>query len=636
MPPRRSKRHRQQQQDAQPRRRGPSIATHAASVPPILRTNAQSKAAQGGHLRGVSIIGSKAGGNYSLDPRFGRPPARAFDVDHNPTRFTLLDFLKYITEPTNLEIIRKEYAHFTGRAKTSPSLHTIIEIVFFYMPRDGESDRDKDDKHPLDACRTAWSCLFGILKELLTPATTDTSVDDSISDIAAALRPYMQLIKKLIEVIWAHNPTNERTNFSKIRTEIIRTNWSPFVSEGLKTERIFEQKVVRKKQAAQVQEEKKSTRVVNQTTISFKEALNVGIDIVKQSRDLLDGKAGGMSLDRQIHTLISTVMYCTGSRLTEVVILSKYKQFSSNRASLSTISNNLISKKAPMLTIDPVAKERDPKSVAAKIFLQKDRDDSAIDADEFDEFDAPAIIARLGLGNKTSDRVILFGATRDFIDSCVTRLRALLVTRRPRYARLDKTKADDRKFAITNVGDLNAYVDTLLRPLNQAKRFTARAFRGLYVALSYRLWAKQPTSEIMWINTILAHANITTSVSYNVYSLTRVINVLDRKSVDGELTAQQARIDKLEDLINDMKSPNIKPPTPLLGGKDQVLVSKLDNSYEWVDKEPHLRDGREGKLRRILARTLAFHADDIITNTFNLRAVGFSSDTIKQWRESVV
>ena len=165
------------------------------------------------------------------------------------------------------------------------------------------------------------------------------------------------------------------------------------------------------------------------------------------------------------------------------------------------------------------------------------------------------------------------------------------------------------------------------------------------MALSYRIWAKQPTSEIMWINTILNHSSITTSISYNVFALTSIIKVTDRISVETELNEQQSRIDriseKMEAILEDLKT-----QVPVVANIADVAVSDRSRSpqfayvklvegkhdYREIRKQPIKRQGQQEKVERLKAVVEQWKEEGIATTSTNFRAVGFSDKTIKALR----
>lgn len=628
-----------------------SIAAMRALLPKRLRTIDEQKEGKYGIPRGKSPIG-KGGGNYSMNTRFKLPSTRMHEPDgeRNFDNFEdeddpLLSFMKLMARSPNIDIIRDEYAYTAGSGQaTSPSLHSAIEIIFYSIERKEEHKRAPGDKtHPLDGCKTSWTCLKEILRIMLTPDEYDHDVDDA-ANVAEELTAYLIPLRKLIIAMWAHNPGNESNYFSKIRREVIVGNYNDNVLEEITKLGRFEQARERKRQAQRLAETQKANRVLNQTRIDFKEALIAGKKVADAAKSIVRERRPTKTLEERMYTLICAVMFSTGSRLTEVVILSDYPAFSEDQPSLSSISNNLISAEANMLTINPVAKDRTAKSVAAKIFRREERERKRLNEAQGIEtkasvFDEEKIIADHGITTKTSDRVVLFGLKQRDIQAMVNKLRVLLRQHNPAYNNLDKTVQAHRDQAIRMVGlgNLNKFVQTVLGPTNPAKNFTVRAFRGIYVVLTFRMWAKQPTSEIMWINTILAHATIATSVSYNTYYLTQVINVLDRRTVESELTAQQGRIDVLQNQLRAqsasiaaMNARVTQVDAAVRAGADpnRTFVKKNDGTLIPFPRTPHRRDGQAARVQRLLDVIDEFTRRDIMLSDSNYRAIGFSSRTI--------
>jgi hypothetical protein len=633
-----------------PRRKvgGADLIRDAEKLVPVLQTFAEYKKFALGYARGDSIIsGKKRKGNISMDPDFALPPAYGFSKEgkRTPPDAGLLSFLRTMTREGNLAIIEHETNYMISKrgGVTSPSLHAAIEIMWQHIPREGKS------KHVIEKCSTSTACLSDMLKKLMNPLNIPGAAiagkpktSATANTVVEALRPYLELLQVLYKSMFKHNVTNERTNFSRIRTNIIKVNFGSFFSEALKTTGIFEQSRTNKVLANRVSEKKQRNRVVNQTSIDFKAALLLGQNLVKVSRKYTgrgeEKKDTSAPAATRINTLISTVMYCIGSRQTEVIILSDYRQFSPDQPSLSTISNNIISKSAPLITINPVAKDRSAADIAAKLFHQNEGDE--IDGKEV--FDSDKKIKEYGITEKTSDRVILFGATVEDIRAFVAEARRLLAAENPEYKSLDKKKKEDRVAALRMIPiSFNSLLNQRMKRLNPAKKFTARSLRGLYVILSYRLWAKQPTSEIMWINTILAHKHISTSVSYNVYSLSQVLSTLDEESVRGLIARQNATVDemksKLESLETDFREYKLKtPPAAVKAEREretgEVEVKTIDGGVTMYPKQPHTRSGTAAKVALLTNVVEDFFRKGIKTNTMNYRAVGFSAKTIKAWK----
>ena len=138
------------------RRSGASVASHRAQLPKILRTVKEQNAKKGGVARGKSIVSTKNGGNYSMDPKWKMSDKRVYlpNGKRNPD-YTIGDFLATAALPSNLNIIKKEVAHMKKKKSlsTSPSFHGAIEIAFFYKKTEGTGyvDRKEEDDEEEDS-----------------------------------------------------------------------------------------------------------------------------------------------------------------------------------------------------------------------------------------------------------------------------------------------------------------------------------------------------------------------------------------------------------------------------------------------------------------------------------------------------
>lgn len=614
-----------------------------------------------------------------MDPNFVISDKRTYTRDGKPNPdYTFSDFLTTMSRPRNLAIIKKEMAFTRPVGKgytTSPSFHSAIEIAYFYKPPPVVAT---DEPHQLSKCTTATACFKSILSTEMTPEKLIPDQEDGYDEpedeetlnfnLDEYLKPVLILVDAVMKALNAHNPTVEGNALSRIRNDYIGPQWGQLaLSYTASHESVLQQSNLNKKLAADTQERRKTTRVLNQTSISFKDALQVGMELVKDARAVVARRdtrraVSGATLNDDIFTLISATMFAIGTRLTEVVILSTYSRFAKDQAALSSVSGNLINKKAPLVQIEPLAKERSKASVAAKIFrneeARKRREGGGKDAVDAGVFDVDDLVAAYGLVSKKSDRVILFGATYEDINGFVNTLRKLLPLHNKKFGTIKKQangeyKKTDLGWAIHHLPNkMNEWVDIRLNSLNPSKHFTVRSFRGLYVALSYRIWAKQPTSEIMWINTILNHSSITTSLSYNIYALSEIIKVTDRESVETVLTTQETRIDALRDELGALKAsitaataagdaktdaPFFLPPQqqqqPLSGLYVYVKLDGGDgHNYKEIRKQPIRRQGQAEKLERIQAVVSMFEEEGIKISSSNLRKVGFSNTTITQWR----
>jgi hypothetical protein len=396
--------------------------------------------------RGVSLINGKVGGNYSLDPAFKFTEKRDFD-----------SVIESLALPGNLAIIKREVEWMVARRSlaTSPSLLCALEVYYA-----GEL---------LLRTMTAKSVLLAVLTREIKPASL------------VILKTQLEHVHDIVTALIPHSLGSVTQYMSDIRVRVLRPNLGLELIAELNKNAIFQQPEVDKAAVRAKQRAARIRRATHQIHISTKDLVSVGARITKNSLQITRDHAIHHFRIYNLHTLLMTVMLATGSRLTEVLILSDYIETPPDAP--------IVKRSLPgsnFLTISPVAKRKDPTTI------------------------------------KTSDRVILFGLTLANIKSMVQTIRVLaagIQENRTMYTSLDKNNQHDRAKAIRMISDYSGFVTDVLYNINRRNRFIPRSLRGLYAVLSYKEKAIKPTSEIVWINTLLGHALMSTSVHYNVYSL---------------------------------------------------------------------------------------------------------------------
>ena len=414
--------------------------------------------------RGVSLINGKVGGNYSLDRDF-----QFTDSDD------IHSILASLASPKNLEIIKREVLWMVARRSlaTSPSLLCALEVYYA-----GEFILRK---------LTAKSVLLAVLEREIKPSTSTTIIKEQLKNI--------QLI---IEHLIPHSMASVTQYMSDVRVHVLRPSLGPALVKSLAEDHgIFVQDEGDKKVVRAEQQKARVERATHQISVSTVHLNAISTYLTAACKRMI---SADYKLEHHrihaLHQLLATVMLATGSRLTEVVILSDYVPLTTTTtnkdddddddAGDGIVKRTIDSDNNNFLTISPVAKRKDPTST------------------------------------KTSDRVILFGLTLHDIQLMVKMIRRLIpmIQENPNdYLKLDKANRSDRAKAIRLVGDFSGFVTDALYGLNSTERFIPRSLRGLYAILSYHQKAIKPTSEIIWINPLLDHALLSTSVHYNVYSL---------------------------------------------------------------------------------------------------------------------
>lgn len=354
----------------------------------------------------------------------------------------ILAYLKLVTSPNTLAQIAYECA-LPGQARgcrSSPTLYMSIRDAFPELAPQ------------LAKVRTSWRALKLLLGERLTK--------EHLGPKEVTVRRMMNLlilVKKLVCVLFCDKPITERQALSDIRHHVIKKNFDLAMVNAIKKDGRFAMDPVRKELCKAQQLRAVTDKTIHQRSIDYELATQVGVDLVQACRSPL-------SL-RSIPLLLTTVMYATGARVTEVVLLSTFRPDGDDT-----------------IVIDPVAK------------------------------------GRTGGDAKTSSRQLLFGLTSAECASFTGSLRTLLGIRYgDRYRSLDRSVRQDREDAMRLViAPLTRFVD---KTFGHLLIHRPRDLRALYVALSYREFAKHPTSECMWINRVLGHGSMDTSIAYNSFHL---------------------------------------------------------------------------------------------------------------------
>jgi len=604
-------------------RRDILLADHIKLIPnDIVRTHSERKGFTG--ARGIL---EKRGGNIGYDRNWLLPTeGRAYD-HNNKLRYKnpLNVFFKACAHPTNLNIIKREVS--ITAQKTSPSLQAAMELIFFYMPMD-KDPTDRKRSHPFANCTTATQCLLDLVKtQIHTFSRSRPNSEAKSQRLVDDMRPMLGSLQLILRnLVTTLRVVNQR--LSSVR-KIIEERFGGLVKTVLKRNAgLFELKGGEKKALSRQSQEARSRRVLRQTPILFEAALTVGLEVVKKARQD----------NASLQDLLAATMMVTGTRQTEAIILSEYKS-TPNKQELAIVSNGLISPIAPTITIQPVAKERAVGTTAAQIFINSDRGVNEV-------FDETEEVKSAGIIRKSSGRVLLFGSTPEDVRDWVKRLRTKLAAKPAQngisYSNLDKNNGRDRQQSLKFVdfarsrseSPFNTYIADLLRPLNDKAKFTARSLRPLYVALSYRIWAKQPTSEILWINTVLSHTQLNTSISYNIYQLSSTLNINDKASIESILATFKGQITKLADQIEDLTDKTNKLNATNNFQEANMLGIVVIDGQKFT-KAPIRRDGKEAKLKRLKQYVTILEKRGIPASSTNLRLLGFSSILIKAYRDAI-
>jgi len=398
-------------------------------------------------------------------------------------------FLEYVCLPGNIVIIEKECSE--SKRKSSQSLKSFISVVF---PEHSSGLRNKTTSHT--------ALRYILLKEL-----TNENFPVDKGSVSACVFRMMEDVSKLIRAHYHSTPMTERQAYSDIRTRVIKPNFGTKFVEDLKSSLKFSQSADKKAMAVKIQTDARDERIMNQTDIDTTAALDIGRSLSSVSRRIMTdlNNESGETDEYRLGVLLAAVMFSTGCRLVEALLVSDFL-FD------SPLIGSHIRPGGQFVSISPVAK------------------------------------LRSGSVEKSSSRVILFGLTSDEVIDMVEMIRNLSRRINPVFSKLDKNDAGDRRYVVRMNTGYTTYVHHLLSKLNVDHNFTPRDFRGLYVAMSYKMWAKHPTSEIMWINKTLSHGSIDTSLSYNKFRLIEIITKPNTEYIRLRDT-YESRLKAVEDLL---------------------------------------------------------------------------------------
>jgi len=371
------------------------------------------------------------------------------------------DIIGSLASQPNLLIIEMEVNWMVKNRSlaTSPSLLCALEVYF-------SEELDEELLTKL----TAKSVLLEVLKHKLKPIDGSRKVFMILEDL-----------KLLVNALIPHSLGSVTQYMSDIRVHVLRKNYDAETIININDSGVFDQDEVDRKAVRDQQQKRRIQRATQQISISTTHFIAIGEFLASRSKTIIIDHETVRFRMHKMHQLIATVMIATGARLTEVVILSDFEP---------TLADAEIRSRVPepnsFVTITPTAKRKDNSST------------------------------------KSSDRVILFGLTQSEIGKMVKMIRKLAAAIQEGpdvWAMLNKHHQGHRAEAIRMIGDFSGFVTDAFYELNPHHRFIPRSLRGLYATLSFTQKAIKPMSEIVWINTLLDHALMSTSVHYNVYSL---------------------------------------------------------------------------------------------------------------------
>jgi hypothetical protein len=367
------------------------------------------------------------------------------------------EVLRYLCEPSNLKLIEHE----CGESKRSSS-NTLKTFLTSTFPDHSDGFRSKTTSH---------TTLRYLLMKELTPSNFPGGVSEDMLCM-------MDNVSDIIRAHYHSSPMTERQAYSDFRIRVIKSNFGMDYVNDIKKSLRFTQSDKAKSMADKLQVGSRDGRIMNQTNIDFDRAVDLGRSLVSMSRRIMFDLANDDDdcHEYRMNVLLATVMYSTGCRLVEVLLVSDFIY-------TEPPSGYPVRPGSSCVCISPVAKLRSNSK------------------------------------SKYSIRPVLFGMDHDEVVNMVDMIRFYLREANPVYQKLNKDVAGDRRYVVRITRGYSKYVPDLLSGLSKGHAFTPRDFRGLYVSMSYKMWAKHPTSEIMWINKTLDHGSVDTSLSYNKFKL---------------------------------------------------------------------------------------------------------------------
>jgi hypothetical protein len=372
----------------------------------------------------------------------------------------LLPYLKTITSAEYLHVIKNEYESSKGKGtkRTSVTLFNSLIEAFPSVPK-------------LSSKQTSWKALKYVLLHRMTSIHLGSPVTKR------RIMNILVHVKKLIEVMFHDKALSQRQAMSDIRHHVVKLNFGIDMVHAIKADGRFALSSAYKATCKDQQSEAVKNRTINQRSIDYEQAINIGKDLVKRTRDFVCYRDRNNEND-PISLMLATIMYTTGTRLTEAVILSDYEPIKVGGCGIEL----RVGSKAESVLVNPVAKTRD---------------------------DSPV---------KTSKRVLLFGVFDEEIQLMVDVVRNLMTKKwGARYKLLKRNAREDRECAMRLVvAPLTVFVKEAFKDVSTSP-LIPRDLRALYVSLSYHQFAKRSTSQCMWINQLLGHSSMDTSITYNSF-----------------------------------------------------------------------------------------------------------------------
>jgi hypothetical protein len=151
---------------------------------------------------------------------------------------------------------------------------------------------------------------------------------------------------------------------------------------------------------------------------------------------------------------------------------------------------------------------------------------------------------------------------------------------------------------------------------------TAYDLRKIYANLSYELIANQnKITKNAWIQKILGHDQLETSLHYNNVALTSTGQSIDAHLDDLESKQVQVekRVEKIEEK-EDIKYPSSSDPNSVkfIVGAQEVYISRV----------PRIKDGIENKMKRGKAKIEEMKEKGVMITNSNLRKLGFGAEIV--------
>jgi hypothetical protein len=319
--------------------------------------------------------------------------------------------------------------------------------------------------------------------------------------------------------------------------------------------------------------------------------------------------------------MISFALLCSGSRLVEILLVSDYVEVTTGYKPESALQ-----KYRGYVAATPVAKEGAELRRINKRFLElkalapeKNKNLTFEDVQE-------QVAEEGGLSQKVRYFPSLFLDVGEFTTFIHT-LRAKMHRLHPWTKKMDRNKPEDVKKIAAKFGPgVNKVLNSLKWRQGGGKKITSRIMRKLYARYSF-IVERPDVPFLFWVKSVLGHNNSNTSRNY----INTVVQTVVKLEQDPSLITQMGKlVREMEALQHKWKS--INKNGTIVSDRGMATVDLVDGGTTLWEKQPSLRDGPEGKMKRLKSVIAAFKKKNVKVNRKNVNAVGFGAAVFRKYQ----